>query len=82
MSHCDVFISGLLWNDYYPSTKTTSHHKENLELIFLDFSHFKSHFWYIFTWEKNNALIPDQEYTYLKTLIPEAVGGIELLRRF
>jgi len=36
-----------------------------------------------FLFEKNfNAPIPDQEYTYVKTLIPEAVGGIELLRRF
>ena len=31
---------------------------------------------------KKYAPIPDQEYTYIKTLNPEAVGGIELLRRF
>ena len=82
MSHCDVIISGLNWNDYYLSTKIFSRHKKLQNIFFQFFSHSKSDF-YRFLFEKNfNAPIPDQEYTYVKTLIPEAVGGIELLRRF
>ena len=36
MSHCGVFISGLMWDDYYLSTEITSRHKK-IRITFFGF---------------------------------------------
>ena len=72
----------IIWATQILSTKIFSRHKKFQNHFFIFFSFQKSSLSKFLFEKKNNALISDQEYTYLKTLIPEAVGGIELLRRF